>query len=294
MKVDERLLPTWIDRDLYPFPVQSFDLREGAMSYVDEGSGPTVLLVHGTPGWTFEFRELIRDLSSTCRVVAPDHLGFGLSERIPGGDYTVRGHADRLAGFINGLTLSDIHLVVHDFGGPIGIGAALQHLGRVKSITVMNTWMWPLNGIPMYDQTTRYTGWLGRTLYHRFNFSAKVLVPKAFSSKDKLKPEVHRHYIRAQDRLAREAAFTFAQEILAAKPYLDDVWQQRGVLTDRVKSVIWGMADEFVPAEIFLPQWREAFPAAEVVEMAGVGHYPHEEEPSLVADVIRRGVLGMS
>src|SRR3954469_6547677 len=92
--------PAWLDRDAYPFTPRRLRLPEGTLSYVDEGEGPPILFVHGTPTWSFEYRHLIRALARTPRCVAVDLLGFGLSERPPGFAYTPEAHAAVLAGFV--------------------------------------------------------------------------------------------------------------------------------------------------------------------------------------------------
>jgi haloalkane dehalogenase len=287
MLIHEAEIPPWLDAALFPFPPRRQPLEEGRMAYVDEGQGPPVLLVHGTPGWSFEFRSVLSRLSPTHRVLAPDHLGFGLSDRIPGGDYTVRGHARRLAAFVEALDLEALHLVVHDFGGPIGLGLAVDHPERVHSITVLNSWMWPLNGNPFFERARFLTGRIGSLLYRRFNFSARVLVPQAFADKERLSRVVHQHYIAAQDRAAREAAFAFARELLGAEDYLSSLWERRAAVQPKLRNVLWGMADKLLPPEQLLPRWREMCPGANFVQLEGVGHYVQEEAPERLARAIQ-------
>jgi len=102
-------------------------------------------MVHGTPTWSFLYRHLIRDLSPRYRCVAPDHLGFGLSDRPPGWSYRPetrraisRGSSRRSA--------QDLTLVVHDYGGPIGLAYALDHPENVRRLVLFNTWMWSFAG----------------------------------------------------------------------------------------------------------------------------------------------------
>src|SRR5689334_6246741 len=80
-------VPGWLDRKLYPFVPRRFATPEGVLSYVDEGQGSPVVLVHGTPSWSFEWREVIAALRAEHRVIAPDHLGFGLSDKPRGAAY---------------------------------------------------------------------------------------------------------------------------------------------------------------------------------------------------------------
>src|SRR5262245_1933815 len=122
----------------YPFTPRFL----GKLHYIDEGAGPPILFVHGTPTWSFEFRHLIAGLRATHRCVAVDHLGFGLSERPPDAAYTPEAHAERLRAFVDALGLERFTLVVHDFGGPIGLPLALDGSGRVERLVVLNSWMW--------------------------------------------------------------------------------------------------------------------------------------------------------
>jgi pimeloyl-ACP methyl ester carboxylesterase len=134
-------VPTWVDRAVFPFESKWLELPAGRMHYVDEGSGPAILFVHGTPTWSFEWRHLIAGLRETHRCVALDHLGFGLSERPAGAAYTPEAHAERLREFVARLGLERFTLVVHDFGGPIGLPLAIGS-GRVERLVVLNSWMW--------------------------------------------------------------------------------------------------------------------------------------------------------
>ena len=115
----------WLDRDAYPFRSRWVELPVGPLHYVDEGEGETLLLVHGTPTWSFEYRHVISALRGAYRCVAVDHLGFGLSGRPPDAAYTPEAHADRLRAFVEKLGLRRFTLVAHDFGGPIALPLAL-------------------------------------------------------------------------------------------------------------------------------------------------------------------------
>ena len=110
-------------------------LTDGEMHYVDEGSGPPILFVHGTPTNSYEYRHLIAALSKRFRCIAPDHLGFGESSRPQSFAYTPEAHARVLQEFVERLDLKDLTLVVHDFGGPIGLPLVVgsEEL-RVRSI----------------------------------------------------------------------------------------------------------------------------------------------------------------
>ena len=127
---------SWVDRQNYPFQSRYQQLSDGQMHYVDEGQGDVVLLVHGTPTWSFEYRHVIAALSKHHRCIAPDHLGFGLSERPTGFAYTPEAHAQALREFVGRLGLDRFTLVVHDFGGPIALPLTWELRSAVTRVVV--------------------------------------------------------------------------------------------------------------------------------------------------------------
>src|SRR5690606_27916773 len=130
--------PDWLDRTAYPFRSRVMDLAEGRIHYVDEGQGTPLLMVHGTPTWSFLYRKLIAALAPDYRCVALDHLGFGLSDKPRDGHYRPEDHARRLREFVERLDLRDIVLVVHDFGGPIGLSYAIDRPDNVRALVLGN------------------------------------------------------------------------------------------------------------------------------------------------------------
>ena len=154
----------------------------GRIRYVDEGEGRPIVMVHGTPTWSFLYRHLIK-ASPQHRCVAPDLLGFGLSDRPETVSYRPEDQARRLATLIDTLGLKDFTLIVHDFGGPIGLAYAIEHPDRVRSLVLFNTWMWSLAGDRRFVWLGRILGsGLGRVLYERFGFSVNVLWRRPWST----------------------------------------------------------------------------------------------------------------
>ena len=139
-------VPEWLDREAFPFESRFLQTRFGRVHYVDEGprEGEVVLLVHGTPSWSFEYRHLIPVLARTRRVIAVDHLGFGLSERPADFPYTPEAHTEVLREVIDRLRLTRFALAVHDYGGPIALPIAVAEPERISSLVLMNTWFWRL------------------------------------------------------------------------------------------------------------------------------------------------------
>lgn len=281
-------LPPWLDRSAYPFRPRVFATAEGRMSYVDEGSGPPVVLVHGTPTWSFLWRDLVgRLVSAGHRVIAPDHLGFGLSDKPADAAYTPADHARRLRALLDTLELRNYTLVVHDFGGPIGLAAALGRaggLGDVAALVVLNTWGWGLGGDRRMALVARLAASaLSRVLCVRFNAEPRWLIPAVFARRRRLSPTAHRHYIAPfPDPASRQGPWALAQTLLGASAWYDRLWSDLGGRRAELARVpallVWGLRDPVFGAA-YLHRWRTLLPHAEVAEVADAGHFVQEEAP---------------
>jgi len=145
----------WLDRAEYPFENNYFELSIGKIHYIDEGKGEPIVMVHGNPGWSFEFRNIVKELSKTHRCIAPDHIGFGLSNKPYDWDFLPKSHAQNFELFMDSLNLDKITLVVIDWGGPIGLSYALKHPEKIKKISREVTEL--LNqGVNFYSEAPRY------------------------------------------------------------------------------------------------------------------------------------------
>jgi len=282
-------LPSWLDRVGYPFADRSAALSAGRMHYVDEGRGEPILFVHGTPTWSFEYRHLIQALAPSHRCVAPDHLGFGLSDRPPNFAYTPEAHAGVLREFVDTLDLRDFTLVVHDFGGPIGLPLALDEPRRVKRVVIINTWMWPFDDDPDMQKKARIAAsGLGRWMYRNLNFSLKVLAPSAYGDRKKLTPEIHRQYLEPfRDKDARVLVLhALARELNGSSRYYANLLERADRLRNLPVLIIWGMKDSAFRPHL-LARWKSLLPDAKVVELPDAGHWPHEESPKDVVAALQ-------
>jgi haloalkane dehalogenase len=263
-------------------------LSPGRLHYLDEGQGEPVLLVHGTPTFSYEWRHVIARLSPRFRCVAPDLMGFGQSDRPRGFPYTPEAHAAALAEFVRALDLPRFTLVAHDFGGPIGLPLCLDNPDQVSRLVIINTWMWSFDDDPGMRRAGRIAGGrVGRFLYRWLNLELRLIMPSAYGDKRKLTTEIHRVYLdRFPDRWSRGAVlWPLAQAILGSSAFYESLWTKRARLRGRPALIVWGMRDSVFRPHM-LERWKTVLPEARVVAIDNAGHWPHEEEPELVAGAI--------
>jgi pimeloyl-ACP methyl ester carboxylesterase len=272
------LPPAWLDRSLYPFTSRYFESADGWMHYVDEGTGTPVVFVHGTPTWSFLYRDLVARVARRHRAIAVDHLGFGLSDKPAIAPYEPEHHAKRLVSLLDALDVSGATFVMHDFGGPIGLAAALARRERVDRLALFNTWCWSVSDDGGIARAARVAGSsIGRLLYRHLNFPVRVLMPKVMGDRSVLTKEILRHYaapLGTPDE--RMGAWACARALLGAGEWFDKLWSERDGLHDKPLLLLWGMKDPTF-GHAYLDRWRQAFPRAEVHRFAGSGHFVPEE-----------------
>lgn len=280
-------VPAWVDRGEYPFEPKELELAPGTMRYVDEGRGKPLVMVHGNPYWSFEYRRLISHFCRRRRCVAPDLIGFGLSEKPSDWGYLPRQHADNLTLLLDSLELREITMVVNDWGGPVGLSYAIAHPERVANVVITNSWLWSVEDDWYYRGFSGLVGGpIGGFLIRRFNFFARSVVRSVFGDKRKLTPELRRHITEPLGRPEeRKGSWVFPREIIGSSDWLESLWAGRDRLQGKVKLIVWGMKDVAF-REKELNRWAEAFPEARVVRLPEAGHFVAEEAPEELISAI--------
>jgi pimeloyl-ACP methyl ester carboxylesterase len=271
---------SWVNRKLFPFESKWISIDGHDMHYIDEGKGEVLLFVHGTPEWSFGYREVIQELRKQYRCVAVDYLGFGLSDKPASADYTIPAHTRRLSAFIQKLGLADITIVANDFGGGIGLGYAIADADNIARIVLFNTWLWSVKNDPHYSKPAKVINtWLGRFLYLRMNSPVNIIMPAAFGDRKKLTKEIHRHYQQATpDAPSRVALYAIALELMSASDWWQSLWDRADILKQKPMLIFWGLKDKFIPAYEF-EKWKDRFPEAKTIALPNAGHFVQEEEP---------------
>lgn len=269
---------SWVDTTLYPFKNKYLPLESGNMHYVDEGKGELLLFVHGTPTWSFLYRDFIKELSKDYRCIAIDHLGFGLSDKTSSVSGTPKWHAQNLNEFIKKMDLQNITLVVHDFGGPIGLAAGIENSKRIKRVVLFNSWLWATDTRKDAEKIDRIANSkLGRFMYLKLNFSPKVLLKKGFSSKKNLARNVHWHYVKPfPDKNSRIPLLNLAKALVGSSDWYQKKWEQLNVLAEKEWLILWGTKDKFITVEN-LQKWQEKLPNSKT-KTFDCGHFVQEEK----------------
>src|SRR3954453_17711895 len=176
--------PGWVPDDLYPFRSHYADLAAARVHYLDEGRGPPLLLLHGNPTWSFLYRDVVAGLRDRFRCIAVDHPGFGLSAPAPGYGFTPAEHADVLEQLVARLDLSDVTMMVQDWGGPIGFAVATRNPDRFAAFVIANTWAWPKSdpGTQLFSRLLG--GPIGRRLIANRNLFVERILPGGVRRKD--------------------------------------------------------------------------------------------------------------
>jgi len=258
-------------RPLYPFT--SHELRLGGLRYhyVDEGSGRPLLFVHGNPTWSFHWRRLIEALRGGFRAVAPDHIGCGMSDKPQEYPYTLARHIENLVQLVEHLDLADVTLVAQDWGGPIGLGAALARPERFSRIVLFNTGAFPPPYVPLRIRICR-TPLLGTPALRGLNLFLRAALVMTVEDRRCLTPAVQAGILAPYDSWANRVAIDgFVRDIPLAR-----IEAGLPSLADRPALFIWGIRDWcFRP--LCLERLIESFPNAEVHRLEDVGHWIVEE-----------------
>jgi haloalkane dehalogenase len=279
--------PAWVDDELFPFESHFVELDGHVVHYIDEGSGPILLMLHGNPTWSFVYRQVIGSLRDRFRCIALDYPGFGLSTAAPGYRYLPEEHAAVVVSFLDRLGLSRATLVAHDWGGPIGLHAAEQRPDKFERLVLANTWAWPMNGDLRAELASRLMGGpVGRELIRRFNLFVNALIPAGHRLR-KLTAEEMAHYRKALATLdRRDASAVFARRITASRGFLADVEARLPTLTALPTLIVWGNADiAFGDKE--RQRWEHIFTDHHTVIVEGAGHFVQSDAPEEFAAAIR-------
>jgi haloalkane dehalogenase len=278
------------DPELFPFRSRWFDARAGRVHYIDEGEGPVLLFLHGTPTWSFLYRGIVVRLRRRFRCIAADHLGFGLSDHPSDFGYTPRDHAEIVRQLLQHLDLRDVTIMGHEWGGPIALRVALDERPRVRALVLGNTWYWPADAwhMRMFAQMMS-TGPMQKLILERSWLVERLLVA---GCRHGMPPSVLRHYSNVFPTV--ESRFGLAElprQILESSFWLGEIAHAAPRMLGGVPLLLtWGMRDLAFPPR-FMDRFREDFRDVTVCRL-DARHFIQEDAPSEISAAIDRFVGG--
>lgn len=270
----------------YPFVPRSFVRNDISQSYLDEGAGDPVVMLHGNPTWSFYYRNLVLALRESHRCIVPDHIGCGLSDKPPESryDYSLKSRIDDLEALLDHLGLMDnLTLVLHDWGGMIGMAFAARHPERIRRIVASNTGAFPLPKAKPFPWSLRLgrNTKLGSWLIVKRNAFCRAAA-RWCTTRKRLPAAVRAMYLKPYDTPEHRIAILKFVQTIPLKP--ED--QGYGIAIDTALALetfravptllLWGMRD-FVFDRHFLAEWQRHFPHAETHTWPDCGHYLLED-----------------
>ena len=271
------------------------------MHYVDEGptakgnateTAATILAVHGNPTWSFYYRSIVSRFRESARVLAVDPIGCGWSDKPQDYPYTLAQHTSNLVQFLDRLDLRDLILVVHDWGGAIGLGAAVQRPDRFAKILILNTAAFPPPYIPLRIAACRWP-WIGTAAMRYGNLFARAAIWMAIDRLPRLSPTARDGLLAPYNSYKNRVAIDrFVHDIPMHPSHptyavLEKLEQDLSVLASKPIHFLWGMKDWcFVPP--CMERLQRSFPNATRTELSDVGHYVMEEAPDEVEGALRQ------
>ncbi len=287
----------------YPFASRWFSRNGLRQHYLDEGTGDPVLMLHGNPSWSYYYRHLIRSLRGSHRCIVPDHIGMGWSDKPPPSryNYHLSQRVDDLDALLQHLgNPSKLTLVLHDWGGMIGMAWACRHPQLVKRLVILNTAAFPNpkgRRLPWALRLGRDSR-LGAWLILKHNAFARGAA--RFGVVRAMDPVIRSAYLAPYDTPEhRISTLYFVKDIPLAPTdrgfdLVQSVDAQLGQFANRPALICWGLRD-FVFDRHFLRVWQEKLPTAQTHAFADAGHYvledAHERIVPLVKDFLERHPL---
>ncbi|PIQ99080.1 MAG: alpha/beta hydrolase [Nitrospinae bacterium CG11_big_fil_rev_8_21_14_0_20_45_15] len=278
-------------KELYPFDSHWHRLGELKYHYLDEGEGENLLMLHGNPSWSFYYRNLTSAFRNNYRCIVPDHIGCGLSDKPQNYNYTLSQHIDNLENLVNKLEIKDLTLIVHDWGGAIGMGFATRRPELIRRLVIFNTAAFLSPHIPLSINLCRLP-LFGDLAIRYFNAFAKGAVYRACKNRKRMTGQVKAGYLAPYNSPEnRIANLRFVQDIpmsasVPSYSVVQNIQSKLHLFKDHPIQIIWGKQD-FCFNDHFLNKWKSYYPKANVDVMEEAGHYVVEDAHEQIVPLLK-------
>lgn len=268
----------------FPFPPHYYLVQGFAMHFVDEGRGEPIVMVHGDPTWGYLYRHFIPALAQNHRCIVPDHLGMGKSD-VPEDPslYRLEQRVAHLEALLLHLDLRDITLVVHDWGGPVGLGFATRHPERIKRLVLLNTWAfapWPGGPFPRLLDLIRSPRGEAFVL-QKNGYLEPALVGTTFHADALTGPVLQAYRAPFPTPASRLAMVWWSRDIPVSEADVSYAEMKRienalPLFSHTPLLLIWGMQDPVLSPAV-LRRWQQLYPHARLHEIEDASHFLQED-----------------
>lgn len=278
----------------YPWASEYLSVDAGRLAYIDVGpkDAPALLMLHGNPTWSFYYRNLVKAFSATHRVIVPDHIGCGRSDKPEAWSYRLEDHVHNVGRLVDHLGLETLDLIVHDWGGAIGMGLAVSRPSLVRRFVVFNTAAFPSDLIPFSINLCRIPGF-GALSIRGFNAFVRASLSWCIADKKRRTPALTAGYLAPYDSWAnRVANLRFVQDIPMSASHpthsvLVRIAEGLAQFTDHPMLIVWA-AKDFVFHDKFFEEWKARFPKAETHYFEDAAHYVVEDAHERIVPLMKR------
>lgn len=279
--------------DTYPYKPNYRHVNGFDMHFVDEGNGEPVVLLHGDPTWGYLWRNIIPAIAKTARCIVPDHMGMGKSE-VPRKPFPYRlvHHIANIEELITDLDLCNITLVVHDWGGPVGLGFAILHPDRIKRLVISNTWAsarWPSAPFPRLIEMIRSTNG-EKFVLEKNGYLERALTGTTHHAERISGPVMDAYRAPFPTPESRVSMLCWSRDIPVTEsdpsfPEMQRIENNLHLFTKIPSLIVWGMLDPVLPDSV-LRWWQNIFPHATVHKIHDASHFLQEDAPQEIAAYI--------
>lgn len=271
-------------QNIYPFTSNWINDNGINLHYLDEGpqGAPIVLMLHGNPTWSFYYRNIIPTIAKEYRVIVPDHIGCGLSDKPQNYQYTLSQHIRNLELLVSKLEINDLTLIMHDWGGLIGMGYAINHPANIARFVVLNTAAFYLPHIPLTLKIAR-SPVIGDVIVRGFNGFCKLALIWAVKKRERLTSQVQTGYLMPYNNWNnRIGILRFIQDIPLegghiSRKTLNEIDTKLKLFYNYPMLILWGGEDFVFTTQHFLIEWQRRFPKAQIHIFKDAGHYVLED-----------------
>jgi len=255
------------------------------ISYIEEGEGTPLVLVHGIPTSSFLWRDMIGKLSAHGRVIAPDLPGFGLSDAPPNGDYSISNYARLLGSFLEAISIQRATFICHDFGGPVTVTYALRNPDKYQRLVILDTFLH--TDLPDWGLFPKlaYVKPVGEVL---MRLAGKSIVRSGLEAgvvdKSRISEEVVQRYYMA-DGSPNKLNTTYLGTLRAE--YVEDLRFIEENLTtiNKPTLIVWGDSDAYLPLSLG-ERLHQDIAGSKMEVLPNCGHFVQEDEPAKVTELI--------